>query len=86
MKVAYIIFVVHLSRTELSHVVQERAEGPKAPSPLPFPSAGDRWFRACGAYMRNLSLGIIPVIFVIKTKLAHIWMAMRTTNRKLAIN
>ncbi|MDV3112641.1 hypothetical protein RJT00_04580, partial [Segatella copri] len=22
--------------TELSHVVQERAEGPKAPSPLPF--------------------------------------------------
>ena len=23
--------------------------------PLPFPSAGDRWFRACGAYMRNVS-------------------------------
>ena len=23
--------------------------------PLPFPSAGDRWFRACGAYMRKLS-------------------------------
>ena len=22
--------------------------------PLPFPSAGDRWFRACGAYLRNL--------------------------------
>ena len=21
---------------------------------LPFPSAGDRWFRACGAYMRNI--------------------------------
>ncbi|RGX95456.1 hypothetical protein DXA63_07715 [Segatella copri] len=22
--------------------------------PLPFPSAGDRWFRAYGAYLRNL--------------------------------
>ena len=23
--------------------------------PLPLPSAGDRWFRACGAYMRILN-------------------------------
>ena len=36
----YIIFVVHLSRTELSHVVQERAEGPKAPSPGHRPGLG----------------------------------------------
>ena len=41
--------------TELSHVVQERAEGPKAPSPghLPFTyplRAGDRWFRAYGVH------------------------------------
>ena len=25
------------------------------PLPLPLPSAGDRWFRACGAYMRILN-------------------------------
>lgn len=30
--------------------------------------------------------GLNTVIFVIKTTLAHIWMAMRTTNRKLATN
>ena len=29
--------------------------------PLPFPSAGDRWFRACGAYLRNLSESIIKL-------------------------
>ena len=27
--------------------------------PLPFPSAGDRWFRACGAYLRNFSIFIL---------------------------
>ena len=44
--------------TELSHVVQERARS-FCPLPLLYPSAsdfqfhsaGDRWFRACGAYM-----------------------------------
>ena len=48
--------------TELSHVVQERARS-FSPLPLLYPSAsdfqfhsaGDRWFRACGAYMWNLS-------------------------------
>ena len=44
--------------TELSHVVQVRVEGPKAPSPghrpLPFPSAGDRWFRAYGTKLAKL--------------------------------
>ena len=48
--------------TELSHVVQERARS-FCPLPLLYPSAsdfqfhsaGDRWFRACGAYMWNLS-------------------------------
>ena len=33
--------------------------------PLPFPSAGDRWFRACGAYLRNLSK-CIRTDFIIK--------------------
>ena len=30
--------------------------------PLPFPSAGDRWFRACGAYLRNLNNKCINLV------------------------
>ena len=37
--------------TVFSHVVQERARGF---CPLPFPSAGDRWFRAYGTKLAKL--------------------------------
>ena len=55
--------VICIDFTEVSHVVQVRAEGPKAPTQgkgllsFTFPlCAGDRWFWACGTYKRNLSI------------------------------
>ena len=55
--------------TELSHVVQERARSfcplpllyPSA-SDFQFPSAGDRWFRACGAYLRKFTFNVLIYI------------------------
>ena len=41
--------------------------------PLPFPSAGDRWFRACRAYMRNLNfLNMVAKIILFRHIIATI--------------
>ena len=52
--ITHILKLLPLQGALLTAVYTQALPWARSFCPLPFPSAGDRWFRACGAYLQGM--------------------------------